>query len=51
MIATLVLFTIAAIVVGLNRLLYSAIENYDRYGMTRQEDWTQFEKMKNSGWN
>lgn len=51
MIATLVFLTIAAIIVGLNRILYNAIENYDRYGMSPREDWTHFERMKNSGWN
>ena len=51
MIATLVFLTIAGIIVGLNRILYNAIENYDRYGMSPREDWIQFERMKMSGRN
>lgn len=51
MITALLIFTIAGIAIGLHRLVYDAVDNYDSYGKTPHEDWVQFERMKLGGRN
>lgn len=51
MITALFFFTIAASIIGLNRLIYKAIDGYDNYGNSPREDWASFERLKNNGWN